>query len=185
MAEVFSKGLFKTLFYRNLKPIKAIIELCHQIERLDCLVYVSTIATVIGSGYKSEVVPTNAAVNIDFIIESCDNLNDKDLKEMTKSLFKNYLNTYCVSKALCEQALLEESDKFNIAIIRPSAILPACKEPVSGWVQGKQVNITPMLIGLGITQAMPPLSGNTQCFIPVDFVANSIIASVCTVANQK
>ena len=57
-------------------------------------------------------------------------LSDDQLQLLTPSLIEGRPNTYTYSKSLGEQVILEEASDLPTAIIRPSIISGAYKEPL-------------------------------------------------------
>ena len=57
-------------------------------------------------------------------------LSDDQLQLLTPSLIEGRPNTYTYSKSLGEQVILEEAADLPTAIIRPSIISAAYKEPL-------------------------------------------------------
>lgn len=43
-------------------------------------------------------------------------------------------NTYAYTKAIAEQLLREEHGDIPLAIVRPSTVTAAFKEPMPGWI---------------------------------------------------
>ncbi|CAG2160703.1 unnamed protein product [Oppiella nova] len=171
---------------RNVKPMIALIELCYQIKRLDCLVYSSTTAILNGTDNTNERVHQNLTVSPEYVLKACDTLSDEVLRRMKKFFFFEFNNTYCISKALAEQLLLQESSRLNTVIVRPSAILAAYKEPIPGWVQGLQgTTSAAVAVGLGLMKVFPSKKLGAHCVIPVDFVANGLIASIWSHCKQS
>ena len=175
---------------RNLKPMPQLIELCHEMQTFNSFVYLSALGLLNYTANPKEMVSQNTSVSPELVIKSCDLLSDKEMEKMRKFLFSEYLNTYYISKSLAEQLLLRESSRLNIAIVRPSAVISSSKEPTPGWVYhagyGSQIFISPfILVGLGILKVFPNIDNGAQGIIPVDYVANAIIASAWFVSNQK
>ena len=56
-------------------------------------------------------------------------MNDEQLQLLTPSLLQDRPNTYTLTKALAENLLQEEASDLPVAIIRPSIIGAAVKEP--------------------------------------------------------
>jgi fatty acyl-CoA reductase len=52
----------------------------------------------------------------------------------TKEVINDHPNTYTFTKALAEQLLLETAADLPLAIIRPSIVVAAWKDPMPGWV---------------------------------------------------
>ncbi|CAG2101245.1 unnamed protein product [Medioppia subpectinata] len=163
----------------NLRPIVPLIELCHQMKRLQCLVYSSTTAILNGSDFAVETVPKNIVISPEYVLKVCDSVSDEVLDKLQEFFFRDFNNTYCISKALAEQLLQQESNRLNIVIIRPSAVLGACVEPTPGWLQGLQgTTSAAVAIGLGLMNVFPSRKFGAHCVIPVDFVANALITSI-------
>lgn len=51
-----------------------------------------------------------------------------------RSLVKSDPNTYTYAKALAEQVLERECGSVPLAIVRPSIVTAAVKEPAPGWI---------------------------------------------------
>ncbi|XP_054166808.1 fatty acyl-CoA reductase 1-like [Oppia nitens] len=163
----------------NVRPIISLIELCHQIKQLDCLTYVSTTAILNGTKYCNERIHPLELITPEQVIKACDNCTDKELNKLEKMFFHEFNNTYCISKVLAEQLLHRERDWLRICVVRPSAILTSNAEPEPGWVQGIQGTSSAILaIGIGLMKVFPSRRLGAQVVIPVDFVANAIIAGV-------
>ena len=46
-------------------------------------------------------------------------------------------NTYSYTKAFAEKLLQQEHDRIPVAIIRPSIVTAAMKEPIPGWIDNR------------------------------------------------
>jgi fatty acyl-CoA reductase len=90
-----------------------------------------------------------------------------------------WLDTYTFTKALGEQLLVKSSNRIPIIILRPSIIESSLTQPEPGWIDCFQTS-TPILFGYGKGE-IPDFPGNRNSlidFIPVDFVASAILASL-------
>lgn len=105
-------------------------------------------------------------------------LPDSVCKQLENAEFmESRPNTYIYTKAMTEEYIHKFEGQLPIAIVRPSIVTPANKEPVPGWVDN--VN-GPMGLGalasVGILRTIDWNYDGVADFIPVDFVANSMIA---------
>ncbi|PSN50044.1 putative fatty acyl-CoA reductase [Blattella germanica] len=89
----------------------------------------------------------------------------------------HWVNTYTFSKALLENAVQQNNTLLRIAIVRPSIVLNAWKEPLPGWIN----NISGPLrilrgLFLGHVRAILFDGRKTADIVPVDLCVNSLIA---------
>ena len=61
-------------------------------------------------------------------------MDDATLDAITHKLVGNKPNTYTYTKQLAETLLVQECGDLNVAIVRPSIVTAAWKEPSPGWV---------------------------------------------------
>ena len=61
-------------------------------------------------------------------------LPDKAVEAITPHLLKEMPNTYTFTKGLAEYYLLREAPDLPLAIVRPSIVGAAWREPIPGWV---------------------------------------------------
>ena len=52
----------------------------------------------------------------------------------TKLVIGKHPNTYTFTKAIAEQLLMETASDLPLAIVRPSIVVAAWKDPLPGWV---------------------------------------------------
>lgn len=64
----------------------------------------------------------------------CEGLDKDTLNILEKKILEVHPNTYTFTKKLAEQIILDKGKGLPIAIVRPSIIGAAEKEPVPGWV---------------------------------------------------
>ena len=62
-------------------------------------------------------------------------MDDDTLNAITPKLIGDKPNTYTYTKQLAETLLIQECGDLNIAIVRPSIVAAAWKEPIPGWVE--------------------------------------------------
>jgi fatty acyl-CoA reductase len=113
-------------------------------------------------------------------------LPDDALQAITDKILEGRPNTYTYTKALAEQAVAKNEGKYPIAIVRPSIVISAAKEPVEGWVDN--VN---GIAGLGCLAAIGLLRTIDWDYyarsdmVPVDYVANCLICSAYEIAVRS
>jgi 1-acyl-sn-glycerol-3-phosphate acyltransferase len=94
-------------------------------------------------------------------------------------------DTYGFTKWLGEQLVHRHRGEVPAAIVRPSIIESSLREPAPGWIDGLRMT-DPLIIGFGkgrITD-FPMHRDVVLDMIPVDLVANAIIATVAAVAEK-
>lgn len=104
-------------------------------------------------------------------------MGDEMLTALTPHLLGNRPNTYTYTKALAEALLAEESHPIPVAIVRPSIVTAAWREPFPGWVDNIN-GPTGMILasGKGILRTMLFDSEACADLIPVDMVINLMIS---------
>ena len=97
-------------------------------------------------------------------------------------------DVYNFTKALAERAVLAEAEagELELAIVRPSIIESAWKQPEPGWLDGFKV-MEPILLGYGRGE-IPDFPGRVEGvvdIIPVDMVINAALAAAATPLPQR
>lgn len=175
----FDEDLTKSVAM-NVEAVFSLIELCKKMRKLEALIHVSTAycncdLTVI----KEEIYPPPG--NPRGVIEMCKWMPAEMLNspEMTRKVIGNRPNTYTFTKALAETVLETEGQGLPIAIVRPSIVVAACREPMPGWVDNLN-GPTGLLAGAG-KGLLRTLHCRRDCLadmVPVDIPINLM----CTVA---
>jgi len=92
---------------------------------------------------------------------------------------------YTFSKALGERLVAEVLEGTSFAIVRPSGIVSAVREPFPGWIDAYLL-VEPLIEGVGRGQ-ITSFPGDPRCVIdcvPVDYVCNVILASAAALPNS-
>lgn len=97
------------------------------------------------------------------IIDFCDRIlrldSEQELERATAKYLAmhKYPNTYTFTKSLAEHLLLEmRGDRLPIAIIRPSIIGAALREPMPGWIDTLSASASMIfMVGMGIVNTTP------------------------------
>jgi fatty acyl-CoA reductase len=97
-----------------------------------------------------------------------------------------WFDTYTFTKAMGEQLLVKSTNGIPIIILRPSIIESSLRQPEPGWIDCFQTS-TPILFGYGKGE-VPDFPGKRNSlidFIPVDFVANAILATLTAASSTS
>lgn len=95
-------------------------------------------------------------------------------------------NTYTLTKAMAEHLVWEYSAKLPVAIIRPSIVTGAYKEPFPGWVDNiSGITGIMMEIGRGTIKSIICDDKLTIDVIPVDIVANTLVTAAWHTAAYR
>jgi len=115
------------------------------------------------------------------VIDLCKRMDPSLLNstEMTSQIIGNKPNTYTFTKALGESALVLEGGTLPIAVVRPSIVVAAWKEPIPGWVEN--LNGPTGIVaaaGKGVLRTVFCKRGKVADWVPVDVPINlSIVAA--------
>lgn len=113
-------------------------------------------------------------------------MNQSLLSSQSRHLLEGRPTSYHFTKALAESLLLQEYNNVPIAIVRPSIITAAWKEPNPGWIDnfygpsGYLVST-----GKGVLRTLHGHKDKICDMIPVDVVANTIIAAAWCVGTNS
>ncbi|PNF17414.1 putative fatty acyl-CoA reductase CG8306, partial [Cryptotermes secundus] len=170
----------------NLLGTRRVVQLCKEISHLEALVHVSS--AYVNSNRKGEIeeilypVPEDASKVIDLTAS----LSDEALNDLTPQLLHDHINTYTFTKALAEHEVANAISQVPSAIVRPSVITCAWKEPIPGWTVSKN-GPTGFLMGAakGIVRRLPLDKDVIYDYIPVDIVINELIAAAWHVGTTR
>ena len=92
-----------------------------------------------------------------------------------KEVIGSHPNTYAFTKALAEQWLFQSATDLPLAIVRPSIVIAAWKDPFPGWIDNFN-GPTGLIIqaASGILRSIVVDSKSRADFIPVDVVINLV-----------
>lgn len=114
-------------------------------------------------------------------------MDDELLNSMQTHLFNGRPSSYHYTKALAENLLVDAaSHSLPIAIVRPSIITPAWKEPLPGWTDNYNGPAGYFVVEQkGILRSMHVHREKICDMTPVDVVANSCICASLVVARKQ
>lgn len=167
----FDEDLTKSVSM-NIKAVSTVLSLAREMKHLEALVDVSTAYCNCDLKYIEEKI-YKAPVDPHAIIDLCRVLDAGKLNraEITGIVIGDKPNTYTFTKALAENILAVEGRGLPIAIIRPSIVAAAWRDPFPGWVDNFNA-ATGVLAGAG--------KGIMRtAFIKRDCVADMVPVDVC------
>jgi len=159
----------------NVIAVESIMNLARKMRKLEALVHVSTayVNTEL-SQVPEEIQDYGDPRNVMTLTK----VMDPDLvNSLTTHLIGKKPNTYTYTKALGESLLQKEGGDLPIAIVRPSMVAAAWKEPIPGWVENLN-GPTGILAasGKGVMRTMWAKPDMVADFIPVDTCINLMVA---------
>lgn len=170
----------------NVTATKRVLDLALQLNNLQAFIHVSTAyCNQTKVNIKESVYPET--LTPEKLMELSDDLNDEMLESLTPHLFGDRPSSYHYTKAMAENLVKTYADKgAPIGIVRPSIITASLNDPMPGWIDNYNGPSGYLVTaGAGILRAML-VDGEKICdAIPVDIVANTIIASAWHVANRE
>lgn len=107
-----------------------------------------------------------------------DKLTDEELEAETPKILGDHPNTYTITKHMAEHEVQKRQSEFPCAIVRPSMIIGAWKEPIPGWTISKN-GPQGFLMGAskGVIRRLPVGKELVYDYIPVDVVVNELIVA--------
>lgn len=169
----------------NVKGPMQLLEICRQMKRLEAFVHVSTAFNNLDREEMKEQV-YHSKVDPVKLIQLLDCLDDNVVKKIAPQLLGNCPNTYTYTKALAEQLLEEQCGTVPLAIVRPSIVTAALKEPVPGWVDNYNgATGTIAAVGKGFFRVMKINADLVADIIPVDYPINLMIAVAWHLATRR
>ncbi|XP_029665011.1 putative fatty acyl-CoA reductase CG5065 isoform X2 [Formica exsecta] len=161
----------------NVRGTDRMLDLCRRMTNLISIIHVSTAYSNADRREIEELIYTTG-IKPEIVMDICENLDDETIGILEKKLITNHPNTYTLTKALAEQILLSKGAGLPIAIVRPSIICAAYREPFPGWVDNVQ-GITGIMMGtgIGIIRSIVCNANLIVDVIPVDFVVDTLICA--------
>lgn len=78
---------------------------------------------------------------------------------------------------MAEHEVNKYAEKFPCALVRPSQIIAAWKEPLPGWIISKGGQEFMKGVSKGIIRRFPVEKNSITDYIPVDIVVNQILVT--------
>ncbi|GJQ85954.1 hypothetical protein Trydic_g21802 [Trypoxylus dichotomus] len=161
----------------NTLGTKRVLDFASELRNLKSFVHVSTAYSnadrreIEEQVYKPPFDPKS-------LLNCIDVLPDEALDILISKVKGQHPNTYTLTKSMAEYIVLEYSGKLPVAIVRPSIVTAAWKEPFPGWVDNiSGITGIMMEIGRGSIKSIICKENMIMDLIPVDIVANMLIAA--------
>ncbi|ELU15810.1 hypothetical protein CAPTEDRAFT_228509 [Capitella teleta] len=169
----------------NVIGLRHMIRVCHKLNKLECLVHISTAYANCDREDISEAV-YEPPMSPEKLIEATEWMDDEVLDTLTPYLIHPRPNTYTYTKAMAEYLLVQECGDIPCAIVRPSIVGPSWKEPMPGWVDNfNGPSGLLAAIGKGILRVMMGDVNAVADLIPVDICVNLIITAAWSTAIDR
>lgn len=164
----------------NLVATRTIIEFSRRLKNLVSLCHVSTAYAnshlPVSERIEEKLYPISATPQQVLKMFEC--MDEKLMQSLKPNLVLNRPNTYTYTKALAEHLIASEAADLPVAIVRPSIVIAAWKDPLPGWIDNINGPTGLMVaVGKGLLRTMHVLPKCRAEVIPVDIVVNTMIAS--------
>lgn len=169
----------------NVIAVRKMTVLCKQFKHLEVFIHISTAYANCDRPFIEEMV-YNPPVDPQKLIDVLEWMDDDMITSITPKLIGNKPNTYTYTKHLAEHLLVKEGSDLPLAIVRPSIVGAAWKEPVPGWIDNYNgPSGLYVAAGKGILRSMKGDYRGVADIIPVDIPVNMIIAAAWYTAVTK
>ncbi|XP_059480684.1 putative fatty acyl-CoA reductase CG5065 [Neocloeon triangulifer] len=161
----------------NTLGTRRIIDLCKQLPCLKAFVHTST---AYSNADKREVLEKvyDPIVDPDTLINFVKNMPEDILNGIEPVLIGGHPNTYTFTKALAEVIVEREASTLPTAIVRPSIVTAAVKEPQVGWIDNTSgITGIVMEVSRGTIRSVLCDKNMTVDIIPVDIVVNTLLVA--------
>lgn len=176
---------FKTSVDINVLGTRRVLEICHKMTQLAALIHVSTAYSYCNRDEIDEIVYTEP-VSPQKIIDAADWMSEELLDTVVPHLMNGRPSNYHYTKAVAENLVVQEGGNLPMAIVRPSIISGAYREPLPGWVDnfnGPQGFI--VATGKGVLRTMIVKSNIAADMVPVDAVSNMLVATGWYIGTRR
>ncbi|KAG5869973.1 hypothetical protein JTB14_027913 [Gonioctena quinquepunctata] len=168
----------------NVRPVRDLLHLAHQISELKSFIYVST---AYSNCTKKVIEETIYPPSIDYEALICmsESLSEENMDKLEPMLLKKYPNTYTFTKQIAENIVGKCGNDLPVGIVRPAIIVSTYKEPIRAWVNtlaGPAASL--VACGIGIQRVVYVDLEKLANVVPMDMCVNSIISAAWDVSNQ-
>ncbi|EGC36799.1 hypothetical protein DICPUDRAFT_54421 [Dictyostelium purpureum] len=170
----------------NLYASLNMLDLSRKLRNIKAYVHCST-AYVNSNreGWLDEELPVldfNPEEMVDLIMKQ----DIQTLERITPNLLGAYPNTYTFTKAITERILALKRGDVPLCFVRPTIVGGSLKEPVPGWVDSvAAIGAVMLYCGVGLVQFMKGDGRMVADIVPVDHVANALIAAAVSMESQN
>jgi len=169
----------------NILGVRKMIKLVKTFKHLEVFLHVSTAYANCDRQYIEEMVYPSP-VEPQKVIDAIEWMDDEMIDAVTPKLIGDKPNTYTYTKQLAETLLMEEGGDLPLAIVRPSIVTAAWREPLPGWIDNwNGPSGLYIAAGKGLLRSMIADSQVVADLIPVDLPVNMMITAVWRTAVKK
>ena len=126
---VFALSLHSLAMEMNVLGVRRAIQVCRKFSQLEVFVHVSTAYSNCDRTYIEEVIYP-PPVDPQHLLDALEWLDDEMMEAITPKLLGDKPNTYTYTKHLAECLLIREGSDLPLAIVRPSIVTAAWREPI-------------------------------------------------------
>ncbi|KAL5006269.1 hypothetical protein ScPMuIL_015075 [Solemya velum] len=169
----------------NVLGVRKMIQLCRNFKKLEVFLHVSTAYANCDRPFIEETIYP-PPVDPQKLIDALEWMDDDMVNSITPQLIDNKPNTYTYTKQLAEHLLIKEGAGLPLAIIRPSIVGAAWKEPFPGWIDNYNgPSGLYIAAGKGILRSMKGDFRAVADIVPVDIPVNMMITIAWYTATVK
>ncbi|XP_063224745.1 putative fatty acyl-CoA reductase CG5065 [Bacillus rossius redtenbacheri] len=169
----------------NTAGTQRVLELCRGMDKLQAFVHVSTAFSNADRAEVGErVYPPPADPR--GVASCCEALPEAALDQAAAALRGAHPNTYTATKAMAEWLVARHSGGVPAAIVRPSIVTAAWREPAPGWLDNPG-GITGVVAEMA-RGTVRVLLGDVRLvvdLVPVDVVVNALLAVAWRTATSR
>ncbi|KAH6920856.1 hypothetical protein HPB50_028156 [Hyalomma asiaticum] len=165
----------RNAFELNVLGTRRVLDICKQMSNIRALVHVSTAYCNCDRSDVHHEAINRPSENIREYFEAFESAGNYPTDVNKECLF-GHPNTYTLTKNFAESLVLDERGNIPVAIVRPSIVTAALKEPLPGWVDNYSACTGIVVaLGLGLLPSMITEKKHLTDIVPVDIVANTLI----------
>ncbi|XP_074109524.1 putative fatty acyl-CoA reductase CG5065 [Cotesia typhae] len=161
----------------NTRGTERVIELCTGMINLISFIHVSTAYSNPEQAEVDEII-YSTKIMPEIAIDMCENLDDETLTILEEKLKGRHPNTYTLTKRLAELIILKRGTSLPVAIVRPSIVCAAYREPYPGWIDNTS-GLTGLIVQIsrGTLKSVYCKKNLKVDIIPVDFVVDTLVCA--------
>lgn len=171
----------------NLIATKTVIDICKRLDNLISLCHVSTAYAngdiTDNSDIEEKLYPMREKP--EHLIKLAEMMDTQAMQELKLQLIDKRPNTYTYTKALAEHLIAQEAQQLPVAIVRPSIVAAAWRQPLPGWIDNLNGPTGLILsIGKGLLRTLHVTRASKADIVPVDITVNTMIAAAYYTARS-
>ncbi|CAG0884897.1 unnamed protein product [Cyprideis torosa] len=168
----------------NLRGSREMLELARKMKNLEAYIHVSTAYSNSDMLETKEIFYPQKWSPHD-VLRLCETIDDELADIIEKPLMGKKPNSYIFTKALAESLVSEASD-LPIAVVRPSIVVGAAKEPLPGWTDNMNgPNALFLGVGQGLLHTFQAKPYAITDMVPVDIAVNLMLVVAWRTATNK